>query len=291
MIIKFDPIFKTKMWGGQKMRARFNYALPSEKTGECWGIAAHTNGDVTIKDGLYQGETLSSLWQNQRHLFGNHRADEFPILVKFIDAADDLSVQVHPDDAMAKTLGSYGKTECWYIVEAEADATLIIGHHAKSLAELKQHIENDTIESIVQKVPVSAKDYFFIDAGTLHGIGKGTLLLEVQQSSDITYRFYDYNRLEEGKRRPLHIEEALSVVNVPDAQVKQTHDERYFGFDIVSPTGEKMSAHTYGDFLIVIEGDGFIDKKAIQAGDFLFVSSESSYRLHGAMQLARVTLR
>ena len=137
-IIFLAPVFKTMIWGGNKLATEFGYSIPSDNTGECWAISAHKNGDCEIKNGEYSGKTLSWLWDNHRELFGNVVGEVFPLLIKIIDAKTDLSIQVHPDDTYAKTYenGSLGKTECWYILDCNENADLIIGHNGKDKEEL-----------------------------------------------------------------------------------------------------------------------------------------------------------
>lgn len=291
MVIFFKPVFKETLWGGKKLSTAFGLDIPSEKTGECWGISAHPNGESTVLSGPYGGWSLSRLYESNRELFGHHPAETFPILVKLIDAQQDLSIQVHPDDARAKALGSFGKTECWYILDAENQTDMVIGHHASSREAFVRMVEDNAYEALVNRFKVHAGDFFYIPAGTLHAICAGTLLLEVQQSSDITYRFYDYDRLENGKKRPLHLEAAIEAVTIPDQTPLTEHDDRYFGFDIVTRHRDPVKADRYGDFLVVIEGEGLIDEHRVKKGDFLFISADSTYVIDGPLRYARITLR
>ncbi|MDE7297629.1 MAG: mannose-6-phosphate isomerase, partial [Lachnospiraceae bacterium] len=131
-VIFLEPVFKEMIWGGTRLREDFQYEIPGDHTGECWAVSAHPNGDCTVKSGRFQGESLSRLWKEHRELFGGEEGEVFPLLVKIIDAKADLSIQVHPDDAYAKEHenGSLGKTECWYILDCDPDAKIVIGHHA-----------------------------------------------------------------------------------------------------------------------------------------------------------------
>lgn len=216
-IIRLQPVFKQMIWGGERLGREWNYKVPGEHTGECWGICAHENGDSVVTTGTYQGKTLSRLWKEEPKLFGYVDKECFPLLVKIIDAKADLSIQVHPDDVYAGVHenGSLGKTECWYILDAPADATLIIGHHAKTKEELQDMIKNGKWDAFIREVPVKKGDFIQIEPGTVHAIKAGVLLLETQQNSDITYRVYDYDRLSNGKPRQLHVEKSLDVITVP----------------------------------------------------------------------------
>lgn len=216
-ILFLQPIFKQMIWGGERLGSEWNYEVPGEHTGECWGICAHENGDSIVKEGVYRGKTLSSLWKEVPELFGNIDSDRFPLLIKIIDAKADLSIQVHPDDAYARVHenGSLGKTECWYILDAPEDGELVIGHHARTKKELADMIHHGRWNEFIRKVPVKKGDFIQIEPGTVHAIKGGILLLETQQNSDITYRVYDYDRLSNGKPRELHVDKSLDVIMVP----------------------------------------------------------------------------
>lgn len=216
-ILFLEPVFKQMIWGGNRMRREYGYEIPGENTGECWAISAHPQGDCKIACGTYQGMRLSELWNEHRELFGNAMGDRFPLLTKIIDAKSDLSIQVHPDDIYAgeHEQGSLGKMECWYILDCDKDATIIIGHHAKTSQELKDMVSGARWKELIREIPVKKGDFFQINPGCVHAIKGGTLILETQQNSDITYRLYDYDRLQDGKKRPLHIEKSLDVITVP----------------------------------------------------------------------------
>lgn len=214
-----QPLFlksvcQEKIWGGQKL-ASFGYDLPSDKIGEYWAISAHPNGLSTIKNGPFAGQTLDVLYQDHRELFGYAKKEVFPLLTKILDANDWLSVQVHPDDAYGMAHeGELGKTECWYIISAEPGAEIIYGHHAKDKADLQAMIEAGDWDHLLTKVKVKAGDFFYVPSGTMHAIGKGILILETQQSSDTTYRVYDFDRKDDqGKLRDLHIQQSIDVLN------------------------------------------------------------------------------
>jgi beta-glucosidase len=213
-----EPVFKECVWGGERLVKEFPYDVQGDHIGECWAVSAHPNGDCVVKEGTYAGMTLSALYAEHRELFGDIDAKEFPLLVKIIDAAQNLSIQVHPDDAYAQAKEGcpYGKTECWYIMDCDEPASLIIGHNAKTKAELEQLVAENRYDELIREVPVKKGDFLQIDPGTVHAIKGGFLILETQQSSDITYRVYDYGRLVDGKPRQLHVQQSLDVINVPD---------------------------------------------------------------------------
>lgn len=213
-----QPYFQEKIWGGEKLKTDFGYDIPSDRTGECWAISAHPHGPSTVINGPYAGLTLDQVWAQHRDVFGNAQGDVFPLLTKILDAEADLSVQVHPDDAYAaEHEHELGKTECWYIISAEPGAELVYGHKAQTRAELKQLIEAGDWQDLFEHVPVKAGEFYYVPSGTIHALGKGIMALETQQSSDTTYRLYDYDRVDakSGKKRELHLQQSIDVTNVP----------------------------------------------------------------------------
>lgn len=212
------PVFKERIWGGVSLSTKFGYDIPSNKTGECWAISAHPNGPSVIENGEYAGKTLDVLWNEQPELFGNSAQEVFPLLTKILDANMDLSVQVHPDDSFANIHenGELGKTECWYIIDCKEDADMIFGHNAKSREELVEQIEKGKWNELLRRVKIKPGDFFFVPSGTIHALCEGTLVLETQQSSDTTYRVYDYDRRDDsGNLRDLHLDKAIDVTTVP----------------------------------------------------------------------------
>lgn len=206
---------KDYIWGGNRLR-EYGKQSDGERIAESWELSCHPDGESVIAEGEFAGMTLSAFLKRHPEAMGTRGAalDRFPVLVKLIDAKDDLSVQVHPDDAYAQRAeGEPGKTEMWYVVDAQPGAQLICGFEKSiSREELRRAIEENTLLDIVHRVPVKKGDVCFIPAGTLHAIGKGLLIAEVQQNSNLTYRVYDYGRAgTDGKPRTLHIEKALDV--------------------------------------------------------------------------------
>lgn len=211
------PVFQEKIWGGNKLHTVFGFDFPSEKIGEDWAISAHPHGVSVIENGPFKGQTLAELWRDHQELFGHQKEEVFPLLIKILDAEDDLSVQVHPDDAYGQAHeGELGKTECWYIIDAEPGAEIVYGHHAKTREELAEMIEAGRWDDLLTRVPVKKGDFYYVPSGTIHAIGKGIMILETQQSSDTTYRVYDYDRKDDqGNLRELHIRQSIDVTTVP----------------------------------------------------------------------------
>ncbi len=286
-ILKMQPIFQDKIWGGDRLNTVFGYTIPTKTTGECWAISGHPGGDCSIEG---TDRTLGQLWKEQPELFGNLPGDIFPLLIKIIDAKDDLSIQVHPDDAYAgvNENGSLGKTECWYVLDCDEGATIIIGHNASSREEMAQMVAQGRWKDLLREVPIHKGDFFQIDPGCLHAIKGGTMILETQQSSDVTYRFYDYDRLQDGKPRPLHIEKSLAVTQAPfvltapqqqtsvngDAMVKHLVTCPYYSVCHVQLKGE-ASWNWDKPFVNVsiLDGKGTLDGISVQKGDHLLLTA------------------
>ena len=303
-IIALEPVLKENIWGGSRLVTEFHYREEGSGLGECWGISAHPHGDCKIAEGPYQGKTLSWLYQEHRELFGNIKSPEFPLLVKIIDAKDKLSIQVHPDDAYAKEHenGSLGKTECWYVMDCPENAELIIGHNAKTREELAEMVHAGRYEELIRRLPVKKGDFIQIVPGTIHAITPGMLILETQQSSDVTYRVYDYGRLMNGKPREIHVEQSIAVTNVPDEADKKglLHTQKLS----VNELHELISCEYYrvwklnvdGSFamdqqypflnLSVLDGEGRLGERDIKKGDhFILPNGYGKVTLSGTMEL------
>ncbi|WP_282711231.1 type I phosphomannose isomerase catalytic subunit [Lancefieldella sp. Marseille-Q7238] len=253
-IIVLTPIFHEKIWGGRRLADDFGYDIPDGDIGECWAISAHPNGDCTVASGVFAGKTLSELWDEHRELFSAAQGDRFPLLIKILDAREDLSVQVHPDDAYAAEHenGSLGKRECWYVLDAEPNTTIIIGQRAHNRKELACMIDEGRWNDMLNFIPVHKGDFFRIDPGTVHAIKGGTLILETQQSSDVTYRVYDYDRLGvDGKPRELHIQQSLDVVD----------------YDLVPPVSGKVAAPEIDGITNLMTCDNFVVDRVVVSGE------------------------
>ncbi len=213
-VLLFNVNLKERIWGGSYLNELYNQNQTSP-VGEAWVLSGHLNGASIIKNGKYKDKPLNVLYLENKSLFGKSNHDRFPLLIKVLDAKDDLSVQVHPDDEYAlKHHNDLGKNECWYILDALEDASIIYGQNAKNKEDFKKYIDNNDWNNVLKSVKVKKGDFYNIPTGTVHAIGKGIKILEIQQSSDTTYRLYDYDRKDNtGKLRDLHIEDALKVIN------------------------------------------------------------------------------
>ncbi len=308
-LIFLKPVFKQMIWGGNRLASDFGYEIPGENTGECWAISAHPNGDCEIADGEYAGKTLSWLWENHRELFGGIEGDRFPLLIKIIDAKDDLSIQVHPDDVYAgeHENGSLGKMECWYILDAEEGGTIVIGHNAKDQDEVREMIEGKRWGEFIREVPVKKGDFFQINPGCVHAIKGGTLILETQQNSDITYRVYDYDRLQNGKPRQLHVQQSIDVIKAPfepttttgsvsqvgDASVEEMVSCEYYRVHKVELDGKaELSFDKPFVDVSVVDGEGTIGGHPAIKGTHLIVpAGYGALAAEGKMMLICSTIQ
>lgn len=303
MILKLEPVFQERLWGGRKLNTLFNYQIPVGNIGECWGISAHPNGMSFVSSGEFEGKSLAELWNNHRDLFGDYTKQDFPLLIKLLDAKEDLSVQVHPNDEQAQRLEneSYGKTECWYVVDAEPDSELILGHSAQTRDEFLQQVEQKQWHHLLRRQPVKKGDFVFVPSGTIHAIGKGIVILETQQSSDTTYRVYDFDRIDEtGNQRQLHLEKAIEVTTIPDEPSfvsPKTNKVSGGTIQTLIETGEfnvyRINAQTGFKFpplnrfrlVSILEGSGKIDGEDVSKGDHLVITiSDASAVVEGTME-------
>lgn len=306
--IFLKPLFQERIWGGTKLSKAYSYNIPSSQTGECWAISGHPNGQSIVASGYLAEKTLGELWEEQPALFGHFNSDRFPLLTKILDANEDLSVQVHPDDGYANKFenGELGKTECWYIIDCDEDAEIIFGHHANSKEEFMYLVGEGNWSELLQRVKIKAGDFFYVPSGTIHALCRGTLVLETQQSSDTTYRVYDYDRLgQDGKPRELHLNKALEVITVPHTATKvepavaQTLggnittfvEEDYFTvykWDIKNSLS--LTQEAYFTLASVISGEGEIISEgteySIRSGDhFIIPNQMQSFTIRGNVQL------
>mgnify|MGYP000111216394 FL=1 len=301
MIIRLKPLFKEKIWGGTRLKTLFDYEFSSMHTGEVWGVSAHINGSNEIMSGPSKGMKFRDFFQKNIARFNLEGSTDFPLLVKMIDAKDDLSIQVHPGDDYPNKPELNGKSECWYILDAVPDASIIFGHTAKTLDEFKRHVRSNNWADLIKEVPVGKGDFIFVPAGTIHAIKKGVVLLEIQQSSDTTFRVYDYNRTDSlGQKRPLHLEEAFQSIKIPDEQIPfippkklQSSIEKLRFISNKFFTVERWHVNKrYQPFIdgfkifMVLEGSGYMDHEPIKKGDHIVVlGDKEAFTIEGEMTL------
>lgn len=307
-ILKLNPVFKDYIWGGTRLKSDYGFDTGFDKTAEGWMLACHKDGMNTIDGGEFDGKRLDAVIDEigLEKLAGKNclKFPYFPVLIKLIDAYDNLSIQVHPDDKYAREVeNEFGKTEIWYVLDAINDAKLVYGFKNKITSEeFKNAIENNTLMDELNSVTVKKGDLFFIEAGTVHAIGKGALIAEIQQNSNCTYRVYDYGRIgNDGKPRELHIQKAIDVsktepathpvinFNAIEDGEKQTLAScdlftvnRYkTETEITLSTDENSFNH-----ILVINGNGCVDEIEIKKGDSLFVPANyGEYKISGDVEV------
>lgn len=229
--LQFEPIFKERIWGGEKLKTLLHKPIQSIITGESWELSAVEDDLSVVASSEWKGKSLTDLINEcPNEILGTEVyarfGKQFPLLFKYLDAREDLSIQVHPNDALAKKRhNSFGKTEMWYVMQADPDARIIVGFKEKSNPDqYLENLKNKTLLSILDAVTVKTGDVFFLEAGTVHAIGAGLLVAEIQQTSDVTYRLYDFDRVDaEGKARELHVDLALEAINYNKLETKKEY--------------------------------------------------------------------
>lgn len=306
--LKLCPPVKDYLWGGTRLKEEYGYKSDKPVAAEAWVLSNHKDGTNTVLNGEYAGKTLDkilALWGEEALGKNAARFPYFPLLIKLIDAKDRLSVQVHPDDEYAlENEGEFGKTEMWYVVDCDEGAELIYGFKEDiTTEEFRRRIEDNTLTDVCNAVPVHKGDVFFIAAGTLHAIGKGILIAEVQQNSNTTYRVSDYGRLgADGKPRALHTEKALEVTKtqkpvIPYGNTGEVNHTSYGDVRELAKcdffTAKLVSLNGKGEFLnndsfvslLALDGNAVLtagdDIMNIKKGDSIFVPAGVEFTLDG----------
>lgn len=292
--LHFTPLAMERVWGGRLLETRFHRPLPDpiKPFGESWEVVDRPEAQSLVADGPWSGLSLHELWNDHREdVFGSGLEDSerFPLLVKILDAREDLSIQVHPPAHLAESLGGEPKTEMWYIAAAEPGARLVVGLKQRVSREIfAEAIESGRVAEVVHEIPVQAGDHIFIPSGRLHAIGGGLLIYEIQQNSDTTYRVFDWNRVGlDGKPRDLHVEQSLASIDFAD--IEPTMDSAQ-GVVIASCEHFVVERHSLGvgenlgavsdqrfSFLHLVEGEFADDAgKVWPAGTTLLVTPGDS---------------
>lgn len=294
--LKLKPVYVERIWGGRGFE-KYRDDVPEGKIGERWDVSTHQAGQSIVENGMFAGKTLATLIEEYgATLVGtNVSCIQFPLLVKLIHATDALSVQVHPDDVYAKREeNELGKTECWYVLDATPDATLVIGTTNCTKETFKAAALKGELEPLLNTIHVKKGDFFYIPSGLIHAIGEGVVIAEIQQSSDVTYRVYDYNR-----GRETHLEKALEVADFslqPKLAISDTLlcSGEYFTVEKLSVCGLLMQASNVAcfDILTCVDGSGSIVydgiSTAIALGDSILIPATlGSYEILGELTLLK----
>ncbi len=302
------PLFLEKIWGGTRLNERFGYGIPEginkQKVGEAWGVSGHRSGKNIIANGQYEGMNLDDLWKKHPHLFGEDGSrQDFPLQLRLVDAQSDLSIQVHPYEeyAMAHE-NEHGKSEAWYVIECLPEAKLVYGSSARTKSELRNMVSKGEWDELICRKSIKPGDFVYVPPGMMHAINEGTMVLEVAECSDVTYRFYDYDRVDtDGNHRPLHVEKAMDVLTVPtdkvelatktidytDARHEILLENEYFYISKLTVAGKAAVTKDkpfYACF--VLDGNGTIFDYAIKKGDFFIIpSSYNTLETEGNFEL------
>jgi mannose-6-phosphate isomerase len=312
--LQFEPILKDRIWGGEKLKTILNKPITSKITGESWELST-VEGDVSVvANGDLKGKSLMDLIdETPNEILGTavHKrfGKQFPLLFKYLDAREDLSIQVHPNDKLAKERhNSFGKTEMWYVMQADTDSRIIVGFKENSSKEeYLQHLNDKTLVSILDDVKAKAGDVFFLETGTVHAIGAGLVVAEIQQTSDITYRLYDFDRKDaQGNTRELHVDLALDAINYNKVDTQKKYEKKvntsntvvdcpYFTTNYipledkveVSKSGETFTVYMCIEGSFEIEFDGF--KQSYKRGDTVLVPAEiNAFILNGKASILEI---
>lgn len=312
--LTFTPILKERIWGGTKLKTYLNKPISSEITGESWEISTVENDISHVECGIFKGKSLTEiinefpeaiLGTNVYKQFGK----QFPLLFKYLDAREDLSIQVHPNDTLAqKRHNSFGKTEMWYVMQADQDAELIVGFKKKSSpTEYLENLNNKTLVSILDIKKVNQGDVFFLETGTVHAIGAGIVIAEIQQTSDITYRIYDFDRVDATRKsRELHVDLALDAINYDVVEAQRSYSKeknisnemvscQYFtsnfipldGVVNINKNGQSFTVYMCvgGNFTIEVKG---VNYQYIQGATVLIPAEMSEFTISGKATLLEI---
>ena len=308
-MVKLEPAKKAAIWGGRKLIEEFGKDYDGDNLAETWELSAHPDGPSVIASGEDAGLTLPEYIQKHgSKILGTNceRFTDFPILIKLIDAKGDLSVQVHPDDAYAREHeGQYGKTEMWYVVDAEPGAKLCYGCSREvTKEEFRRQIGEETLDEVMNQVPVKPGDVFFIEAGTIHAIGGGILVAEIQQNSNVTYRVYDYGRIgADGRPRELHIDKALDVARLAPPRTDYDFGGHIgvcdcFVVDRFSVGAAGLNGNAAADSfvsLLVTDGEGTVEQEgvslSVKKGDSILLTAGSgAFSITGSLTVLQTRI-
>lgn len=305
-ILFFDPIPRPAIWGHTLVRDYFGYKQFPEGIGQSWSFSAQKDASTICLTEPFKGMTLRELWKNHQELFG-HPNEEFPVIISLVAPEDDLSIQVHPDSQAAKKYGYVlGKNEAWYFIESKEDASIVYGHNAKDEKDLYNYINNDEWDQLIKHLPVHTGDFVYLPAGILHALKKGSIVYEIQQSTDVTFRFYDYHRKDKyGNERELHLTQAIDCLSYDQEMMKNN----------ITPVEEKMDNGLKTTFIsndsftvtklaiegkntyetdnyqlaTVVKGEGVVDWYTVKIGDNFLIPQHSKIEIDGNMIIMMTT--
>lgn len=294
-VLKIYPHFEYRVWAGNKIKKTFN--LKQMNIGEAWLVSGMKEKSSIIEN--LNNQTLYDFFKNKKngYFFNNYNLDnEYPLLSKIIDAKHDLSVQIHPDDEYAKKYNSVGKAECWYILSTVKNNSIIYGHNAQSIEEFKLLVKNQEWNKLLKSTSIKKNDFFYVDAKKIHAIKGGTLIFELQQSSDITYRVFDYNRLDKGKLRELHLDHVFNLIQAPDIEIDKnliSNNPSYlvsnskFNLKLIKNNSLNKKEYIFSRAkwvqLTIIKGEGFVNNFYAKAYDSFLIAYNEKVIIEGRL--------
>lgn len=305
-VLFFKPIPRPAIWGHTLVKDYFEYKDFPEGIGQSWSFSAQEGASTICLSEPFRGQTLLELWNNHQELFG-HPGETFPVIISLVGPEDDLSIQVHPNSQYAKSIGySSGKNEAWYFIESQEGANIVYGHNAKDEDDLRKYIQNDQWDKLIRHLDVHTGDFVYLPAGLLHALRKGSVVYEIQQATDITYRFYDYHRKDaQGNERELHLEQAIACLSYDPQDMKNNihpvismHDGYmktvYISNDSFTVT--KLDVDGQGEYqcdnyqlATVVKGSGQVDGKEVKIGESFLIPVNSQVKLEGQMLIMMTT--
>ena len=305
-VLFFKAIPRPAIWGHTKVRDFFGYDDFPEGIGQSWSFSAQDGEGLSTVciNGGFKGKTLKELWEKHQELFG-HPGEDFPVIISLVGPEDDLSIQVHPDDEHAQKIGyKRGKNEAWFFIESDPGASIVYGQKTKNKEELQEMINQDKWDDIYKKYPVADGDFVYLPAGCLHAMGKGNVVYEIQQSTDVTYRFYDYHRKDkDGNERELHLKQAIDCLsfdkdidkNDVHPVVKENMKETIFisndSFTVsqLLVIGKCQYKCDNYQLATVVKGSGKVDEYDVKVGDNFLIPTNTSIELDGQMMIMMTT--
>ena len=307
-VLFFKPIPRLAIWGHTLVKDYFGYHDFPDGVGQAWSFSCQKGASNICETAPYQGKTLLELWQEHQELFG-HPNEQFPVIISLVGPEDDLSIQVHPDVKAALKLGyQAGKNEAWYFIEAEPGARIVYGHNAKDEADLTHYIKEEQWDKLIRHLEVHPDDFVYLPAGLLHALKKGSVVYEIQQATDVTFRFYDYHRKDaQGNERQLHVQQSIDVATVPyvplaaDSMVETAIENgtrtklvssEFFTVNKYEMTGKNTIVNDKPFQLVtVIKGNGVINGNSVKMGDnFVVCADQDAVEYDGTMTVMICTL-
>lgn len=305
-ILFFKPIPRKALWGKTLVKDYFDYNDFDDGIGQAWAFSAQIDYSNKCITEPYVGKTLLELWQNHQELFG-HPEEEFPVIISLVGPQEDLSIQVHPDDAYAHREGlPSGKNEAWYFIEAKDNYNIVYGHHAKDKDDLSKYVQQEKWNDLIKYLDVKKGDFVYLPAGLLHALREGSIVYEIQQAVDVTYRFYDYHRKDDkGKERELHLHEAIDCLSynpldmenniMPQVRKYKNCQETIFisneSFTVTQLIidGEYHCRYSNYQLVTIVKGEGLVNNHKVKLGDNFLIPQNTDINICGKMILMMTT--